>query len=248
MRKFYIRDAGPFPDDGYPLVPNRNLVTGIAELRRQFRTELTSLEIDLLTLASAIYVADLAAKREKRESFVRDLWIEIPLVNHQLLGAQAETIGNILYLLSSDNWTIRVLPKGGTQEQPRDWPEREGTALLFSGGLDSFAAAVEVLEDDADIELLLASHYTRNPVIQRSQAALFDYLRAAFGSRVSRVAARMTGQTAGNLQFPRDSEREETQRTRSFLFLILGAIVARRQGFGKLLMLAENGQMAIHAR
>ena len=124
MRKFYIRDTGPFPNDGYPLVPERNLVTGTAELRRRLRVELTSLEIDLLTLASAVYVADLAAKREERELFVRDLCIEIPLVNHQLLAAQAETIANILYLLSSDNWTIRILPKGGTQEQPRGWPER----------------------------------------------------------------------------------------------------------------------------
>ena len=247
MKTFYVVEALPCPDDGFPLVPGQNLVTGVPELQRQLRVELTSLEADLLTLAAAVYVADLAAKREERESFVRDMRIDIPLVNHHVFAAHSETIAGILYLLSSDNWVINVLPKRGTQEQPMAWPAQAGTTLLFSGGLDSYSAAVELLEEDPDRELLLASHYTRNRVIQNSQNELFRYLQGTFPSRVERVAVRVTGQGSGDLSFPGDADREPTQRTRSFLFLTIGAIVARRKGFHEVVVMAENGQMAIHA-
>jgi hypothetical protein len=39
---------------------------------------------------------------------------------------------------------------------------------------------------------------------------------------------------------------ENSQRTRSFIFLVLGALVARRTGQFNILFMAENGQMAIH--
>ena len=46
--------------------------------------------------------------------------------------------------------------------------------------------------------------------------------------------------------FPKDNFRENSQRTRSFLFLTLAALVTRRCGFNKVLFMAENGQFAIH--
>jgi 7-cyano-7-deazaguanine synthase in queuosine biosynthesis len=50
----------------------------------------------------------------------------------------------------------------------------------------------------------------------------------------------------GGFPFPKDSEREPTQRTRSVLFLTLAALVARRHGVEDVVVIAENGQMAIH--
>ncbi len=99
---------------------------------------------------------------------------------------------------------------------------------------------------EAGEELQLASHYTASPSVAGSQRALFEYLRQSFPGRVSRVAARVTGQSAPDLPFPSDEAREPSQRTRSFMFLVIGAIVARRTGFHEMLMIAENGQMAIH--
>jgi 7-cyano-7-deazaguanine synthase in queuosine biosynthesis len=246
MQEFYVVDTLPCPGDGFGLVPGRNLVTGSAELADQLGTTLTSLEEDLLTLAAAIFSADLAAKRQERELFVRDIRIDIPLVNHQLFVGYAEEIAGVLYLLSSDNWKVNILPKPGEHEQPRTWPVSDGTTLLFSGGLDSLSGAIELLEDNPDAALLLASHYTRNHVTVTSQNKLFDYLRGAFGARVTRVAVRAGGQTSGDCPFPKDAAREVTQRTRSFLFLVIAAIATRRRGFHELLLMAENGQMAIH--
>src|SRR2546428_624335 len=148
MKTFYVVDSLPGPTDGFVLIPDGNLVTGIAEMSRELDVELTTLEVDLLTLAAAIFAVDLASLREEREGFVRDLRLVVPLVNHQAFRAHAEEIATILYLLSSDNWQIEVTARRGEQEEPRAWPVASGKTLLFSGGLDSLSAAVELLEDN----------------------------------------------------------------------------------------------------
>lgn len=130
-------------------------------------------------------------------------------------------------------------------EGPAAWPSNPGEVLLFSGGLDSLAGAYERLTT-RDTPLALVSHITHNNVVKSSQETLFGWLSETFGQRVTREHFFVSGRTVGDLPFPQDSDREETQRTRSFLFLTLGALVARRRGISRVLMNAENGQMAIH--
>lgn len=238
-----IQAGPPFPPDTLGLVPGRNLVTGVDELAEQLGP-LTSMEADLLTLAAGIFALDLAAKRGEREQFVRDLELVVPVVNYHAFAHRQDELMAILYLLSDDNWIVEFTPRQGAQEPLDAWPESSGTTLLFSGGLDSLAAAVDEL--DAGNTLQLASHYTRNRVIQTSQGALTSYLEQHFSPRVSRVAAWVTGRNAPGFPFPSDEDRESSQRTRSFLFLVIGAIAARRKGLHEILMIAENGQMAIH--
>jgi len=241
--KAMVCEGPPYPDDVLVLVPHKNLITGSKEIAKAIG-ELTSLEEDLLTLAAAIFGVDLAAKRGEREKLTRNLMLSIPVVNHHAFTHLRDDLAYILYLLSDDNWTIDFVQREGTPEGARHWSVQDGQTLLFSGGLDSLAAAVEVLERGSTLQL--ASHYTRNRATKTSQDQLFQHLSSTFGGRVSRVTARITGQNSGALRFPSDDEREATQRTRSFAFLVLGAIVARRTGFRDVLFIAENGQMAIH--
>ena len=57
---------------------------------------------------------------------------------------------------------------------------------------------------------------------------------------------RVSGRKYRNLKFPADHEREDTQRTRSFLFTALAAVAARLDGSRRIIVMAENGQFAIH--
>ena len=235
----------PSSGNGFPLVPTRNLITGAQEMANLLGP-LTTLETDLLTLAAGVYAADVAAKRGEREGFVRDLCLEVPVVNYHAISPLKDRISYVLYTLTSDNWEISLTRKPGVQEQPGEWPDKVGSTVLFSGGLDSLAGTIELLENRPDEHVQLVSHYTRNRVLHATQQDLFEYVKSVYGERVSRTGVRVGGQTSGDLSFPRDSEREPTQRARSFLFLILGAVAARRSGFHEVLMMAENGQMAIH--
>jgi 7-cyano-7-deazaguanine synthase in queuosine biosynthesis len=124
--------------------------------------------------------------------------------------------------------------------------EGEGKVLLFSGGLDSIAAAI--LYGESGERIHLASHVTANPVIRNAQQSTFGYLNDRFPAKFSYRPFRVscTDRTKDGFPFPKDSEREPTQRTRSVLFLALAALVARRNGLEDIVVIAENGQMAIH--
>jgi 7-cyano-7-deazaguanine synthase in queuosine biosynthesis len=220
------------------------LVTGVGELAKQVG-DLTALEIDLLTLAAAVFAVDLAAQRGERERITRGFHLTIPVVHHQLFADRADDLADILWVLSGDNWEFAFTPRTGQPEGFGHWTESTKKTVLFSGGLDSLAAVVGELAQGA--ELVLASHYTRNPVTQKSQQDLLAYLESAFPGRCTHRRARLTGESkTGGLGFPSDNEREFTQRSRSFAFLVIGAIAARRAGSRQVLMIAENGQMAIH--
>lgn len=233
-------------DGSFRLRPDVNFVTGEKEFGTRFEMP-TSLEVDLLTVASAIFAADLAFKRGERSNFQRQIHLTIPVVNRPAFLNVADDFSTALWRVSNDAWTLDFVQREGTPETSRMWlREGEGKVLLFSGGLDSMAAAI--LYGEAEERIHLASHVTANQVIRNAQQTAFGYLNGRFPGQFSYRPFRVscTDRTNLSFPFPKDSEREPTQRTRSVLFLALAALVARRNGVEDVVVIAENGQMAIH--
>jgi hypothetical protein len=88
------------------------------------------------------------------------------------------------------------------------------------------------------------SHTTRNQrtsVTQDELVSLLQSIGIAPPHRKFQVSAISKAPAAG-ISF----DKESSQRTRSFLFLTLGVLCARRAGHTEVVYLAENGQMAIH--
>jgi 7-cyano-7-deazaguanine synthase in queuosine biosynthesis len=228
------------------LQPGINITTGERVFSQIFGT-LTSLEEDLLILASAIFACDLAFKRGQRENVPRKIELTVPVINHAAFNSILDELRYTLLVLSHDAWDIRFIRKIGTPESSRNWSKDvTGKVLLFSGGLDSFAAAI--LYGEAGENVQLVSHITANRVVSSSQETLFAYLQDRFSNQFNRIAFRISGRSkpAAGFPFPSDRDREESQRTRSFLFLSLAALTARRRGLSDVILIAENGQMAIH--
>ncbi len=228
------------------LCPDVNLYTGRKQFIEKFGNP-TTLEEDLLILGAAIFATDLAIKRGQQHNFIRSIELTIPVVNLPAFQNVSEDIIYALHVLSGDAWKIKFVRRPGRPEWTKDWgPQQTGKVLLFSGGLDSFAAAVSLANETTRIQLV--SHVTANQVISGTQDYLTDYLNRALGGKFSRVAFRVTGigKPTKGFPFPQDKDREETQRTRSFMFLCLAGLVARRQEYHDVVMIAENGQMAIH--
>jgi 7-cyano-7-deazaguanine synthase in queuosine biosynthesis len=227
------------------LVPGQNLRTGVEDFEKS-HPNCTSLERDVLTVASAVYACDLAFKRGEREDVTRDINLTIPVVNRQAFAPLKDTMEFLLWTLSHDNWTITFLRDRGQLEAREEWPSCAGVTVLFSGGVDSFVGSVELLKDRGVDAVQLVSHITGNPVTQRSQNELAEYLAGKFASSLKRLIVRTGGRNKGGFQFPSDADREETQRTRTFMFLAVAALAARRTGHKEIVVIAENGQMAIH--
>src|SRR5262249_32520938 len=139
------------------------------------------------------------------------------------------------------DWRFRFRQVPGDPEQEQNIAWRDGTTLLLSGGLDSLAAAVE-LSQGSGTSVQLVSHTTRNRIARDAQRGIVDLLTAA-GYNMPLYQLFVSSQKGTRNP---DHDQENSQRTRSFLFLILAALAARRRAHGRLVWLAENGHMAIH--
>ena len=89
--------------------------------------------------------------------------------------------------------------------------------ILFSGGLNSFAGALEALSE-GDAKVVLVTHRSAQKAIRR-QRDLAKCLERRFPGRTRHVQVRAT-RIGGKAS-------ESTQRSRSFLFAALGYVVAR---------------------
>lgn len=228
--------------NGLHLYPGQNLYTGEKPLENEFG-ELNSLEIDLLNVASGIFASDLAIPRDEREFFIRDIEITIDVVNLSSFEQIKGLLETALLTVSRDNWTINFVQKKGVPVTDFNWNEKEGAALLFSGGLDSMCAASDFINENRD--LVLVSHNSHgNKFVDDCQNNVHSLLESYYSKQIRHVHVKVYGRNQGDYNFPTD--RENTQRTRSFLFLCLASLVSRRCNFNKVLYMAENGQFAIH--
>lgn len=226
------------------LCPSKNLYTGLQYFENEFGV-VDSLEEDMLNLASGVYAADLAVIRNERENFLRTIELTVEVVNFHAFERVKDKLSSALLILSRDNWHIKFVPKTGTPVANLQWQNKQGAALLFSGGIDSMCAASDFISRKTD--LVLVSHNTHaNKVVDKCQRNVHKVLQDFYKTKVRHIHIKVYGRKSSTHGFPDANKRENTQRTRSFLFLSLAALITRRCGFNKVLYMAENGQFAIH--
>ncbi len=244
-RAAVVLDGGAGIEKGsLKLRPGVNLLTGESQFRSRYG-EPTSLETDVLTVASAIFACDIAFERGERSNFPRQIHLTIPVANRLAFQNVADDLRFALARVSNDAWSIDFVKRKDAPEHGRMWlQDDEGKVLLFSGGLDSIAAAV--MYGESEEQVYLTSHFTNNQVVKGAQQSAHGYLEERFPGRFSYLPFRVSGKDRAGDGFPFPRERENTQRTRSVLFLTLAALVARREGVRDVVVIAENGQMAVH--
>ncbi|MFV1882975.1 MAG: 7-cyano-7-deazaguanine synthase [Balneola sp.] len=241
VSRIYI-GTNPTDEFDFHLYPGQNLYTGEKPFIEHFGV-INSLEQDLLNLASGVYGVDLVIHRNEREHFIRTFDVHIEVVNYHAFELIKNEIEKALYIVSRDNWNITFIQKDGDITQKIEWNDNEGAVLLFSGGLDSMSAASKFIQDQEN--LVLVSHNTQgNRVVDEHQRNVHDLLEKFYDTTIKHFHIKVYGRKHREYEFPED--RENTQRTRSFLFLSLATLVTRRVGFKKVLYMAENGQFAIH--
>jgi 7-cyano-7-deazaguanine synthase in queuosine biosynthesis len=206
---------------------------------------INSLDEDLIRLAAFVYAADLAVSRREREQHLRSIVVRVPVVNIQAFERVRALLEQALTTVSVDNWTLEFVPiTEGSPARSSKWPAKREATLMFSGGIDSFAGAIELLKNNDEITLV--SHVTHNLPVKNAQVALAKAVQSATKKQIVHLQVRVSGRNYRKLKFPADHEREDTQRTRSFLFTALAAVAARLDGSRRIIVMAENGQFAIH--
>jgi hypothetical protein len=191
---------------------------------------------DLLDMATAIYLADLAVPRGRNEDFVRELELVLPVREPDFWQAQEPHLAWLLQRLCGDQVHLEFHPREGEDspvESARPWIEADSVSLL-SGGLDSAAGAALLLRTDRRPRLIM--HRSGNPAVAQAQDRLTDTLAQKWPDqfRLSAVRLAPSSHRTGALPFPGPELRESTRRCRSLLYLALGAVAAAGEGVDEL--------------
>lgn len=209
--------------------------------------QVSEVGVDLLVLAVAVQAADtrISRVRNAEDSFTREIGLSVPVSNPTLWAGVANLIERMLRFLSGDLWTVSFRPRPSGLD--RLAPPRRGLPLmafnrvaLFSGGIDSFVGAVDLLA--AGREPLFVSHYWDAGT--SSQASCASHLDQEFGVFERRHVRARVGITAGDMA---SFGSEDTQRARSFLFVSLAAACASALPAGhRIIDVPENGLISLN--
>lgn len=214
---------------------------------------LTPRILDLLEIASYVFAADRSISRGAKDALEYHAWSR--LIDFHIRVRDYEfwnqsnikiALSNTLTFMTGDaDYTFNFepghsTPPTGLFDQPGfsiDLEEKEVEITLFSGGLDSLCGALDLLES-GDHKVVLVSHQSQSGTT-RTQRALAKALCDRYPKRVFHYSFGCTlrGERA----------REETQRTRSFLYSSIAYAIASAYHQDKICV-HENGVTSINLR
>ena len=211
-----------------------NVMLKVSDISQKMVANIAPALLDLLEIATYVYCADQAATRGGESSrnygakWRRQFQFHIPVREPDLwssrpvLSALCDTLG----FLSDDEYefTFKKLAKPPPVDQYLDFDTggaagcRVEEVILFSGGLDSVGGAIqEAIADKRSIALV--SHRSSPKIDNRQKALLQDLNKHAACNQPFHIPVWINKEKVLG--------KEYTQRTRSFLYASLGAVVAR---------------------
>lgn len=191
--------------------------------------ELPARILDLLQIAAYVFCGDRMANRGERKSVDNDSWarsfeFHIPVLDIEFWRNEKtqKALNDVLTFMTGDRSFSFVF--SSTDKNPAEIknkqlslfsPEYRGLSedtdiMLFSGGLDSLAGAVQRLNEYTDRSLCVVSHKS-NKSVTHTQNALIASLSSKYGNRVKQYGFECCNHNGLK-------SKDETQRTRIFLF------------------------------
>lgn len=202
--------------------------------------------LDLMELAGYLFAADRLTPRGQPNALIFDSWsrsfhvvMKVRDASFWNREATKKKLKDLLLFMTGDRDYIFDFQPGHTtdrthlfdSEEFQITPEKPHHIMLFSGGLDSLAGAIDRLNNSNDI-VCLVSHRSGQPSTAKTQTHLIAALSQRFPDRVKgyRFGTGLTNKRAVS----------ETQRTRTFLFGSIAFALAAALG-QKEVTFYENG-------
>lgn len=207
---------------------------------------ITSLEADILDLALAIYTADRLSVREGDTQCLID--ITLPVRNHLWLDRPEilDSLSEVLYWYTEDTWQIHFVER----KRISRIAERQLTiglefdsklhteVALFSGGLDSLAGFCTRYRQHPNVQYLLLGTGGNSQKFEL-QRRVFSKMRTVVKPNAHLI------QIPIGVNNSTDLSKSVVQRTRGFVFTLIGTVCARVARVNKL-YIYENGIGAIN--
>lgn len=196
--------------------------------------------IDLLHLATIVYAADLRIWRgyDSEDAWFREISIHVPVTDVPLWTAARLTLTELLCFLTGDAWTVNFHQKVPCPEPTIAKPSETlpNAVCLFSGGLDSFVGAIDLLAEGH--RLALVGHYGHS---QREQVAAYEVLKPRYEAQTMPLWFFVVPPRVSKEQVV-----ESTMRARSILFMALGTCIASALPAETPLYIPENGLISLN--
>lgn len=226
--------------------PDANVHLKISDISEAMARDVPGPMQDLLDVAAYVFAADQAVgrggRRETGELWRRRLSFHIPLRSPDLWSRRdvTESLIDALSFVSDDDYSFTFSSLDRAEPSQLYFENlvsdlAADEVVLFSGGIDSLGGAVEALIGRRR-RVALVSH--------RSSPKRVPALEYLAGDLNRRVAGRVHHIPIWATK-AEDVGREYTQRTRSFLYASLAAVVARMLGLSKI-HFCENGVTSLN--
>lgn len=247
--RFRVHERGSVVTEIHFIDGERHLGFGLGQMvdrlgRRSVHP--TDAGLDLALLAATVTAADTRISRtsESQDSWTREIDLYLPVENPALWHGAADLIVRMLNFLTGDRWRVFFRARHQDYRQLID-PTEElvrppfDSVCLFSGGLDSFVGAIDLLESGANP--LFISHYW--DASTSSQKICAKRLGDVYGDLEPRHVRARVGFRKNLVQ---GSEDETTTRGRSFLFFGLAALAASGLDPDTTIYVPENGLISLN--
>lgn len=209
--------------------------------------EFPSLEaIDLLMVSLAVYGADRIIKRkEALDGWKRRIHLHLPVLNVELLERNKELLKQTINFLTGDSWEFTFRERELTNEEANLKEKLSQTRIatidinklcMFSGGLDSFIGAIDLLEDESN-DIIFVSHYGGGKGTLEYQEALRAKLIDEYSLSENNFYSFYAAPRGGI---------EETMRSRSFMFFSHAVAIASCFKKRLELIIPENGYISLN--
>ncbi len=202
--------------------------------------------VDLALLAATVTAADTRISREteSQDSWTREIDLYMPVLDPTMWTASSRLIERMLNFLTGDRWRVFFRDRWqGCRKIVNRPPELISSPFdcvcLFSGGLDSYVGAIDLLS--ANKKPLFVSHYWEPSTSTQELCA----------QRIGSVYGDMAGKhVRARIGFPDDlvtgSAPEKSQRGRSFLFFAMAALAADGLTGAPIIYIPENGLISLN--
>lgn len=202
--------------------------------------------LDLLYISLSVFAADrLYLRNNTVDGWSRELTIYIPVLAYDLWEKAKGTLEEMLGFLSGDKWTFIFRKREQTENEKARYEKWEKSKqqvkdyeqlCMFSGGLDSFIGAIDLLESE-NKKTLFISHYGGGKGTKEFQDILKEKLISHY-SLESRDFHQYYAKVVSGV--------EDTTRTRSFMFFSHAIAIASCLKKSVDLIIPENGFISLN--
>ncbi len=217
------------------------------DLKERFHNWYATQAIDLLYISLAVFAADrLFLRSNAPDAWCRNVKLYIPVINKELFEDSKKLLEEMISFLTGDCWEIHFRERGLTEQElahknrkirKKDTVKEYDQVCMFSGGLDSFIGAIDLLETDSRKSTLFVSHYGGGKGTKEYQ----DFLKAKFIENYQldeRDFCQFYAKVVGGI--------EDTTRSRSFMFFAHAVALASALGHPVNLVIPENGLISLN--